>query len=248
MTEEALIHELRCLRSDLDGLNERIVRLRYQDFKDVFVEQMRLALGQEGKRSFDSSIEGMKGSSNCELKKACLAKQEEVITSVIEKVERDDVEGAIAALDSLESLVCGEGSPCLDDYCSSSAVEGIGKVKAILSAYQGLRERLGSEAAMPGQIIKRGDHAPSPEDMEAVLSPLSNSWRLRILVMLREADHNLSDISKALDMRTGHLQFHIRKLKEAGYISSDRKRRTYSITLRGQRALQGLEVLMGGLA
>jgi predicted transcriptional regulator len=83
--------------------------------------------------------------------------------------------------------------------------------------------------------------------MEQAIAPLSNSWRLRILMMLRGAEHNMSEISKELDMRTGHLQFHIRKLKEAGYIALDRKRRSYYLTPKGQKALQGLGGLVSSL-
>jgi DNA-binding transcriptional ArsR family regulator len=161
-------------------------------------------------------------------------------------VERDDVEGAIALMDTLESLVCGEGSPCLDQDCSATAAESIGRVKAILGAYRGLRDRLGSEPEGPAKGEGPAE-APRPEDMEAALAPLSNAWRLKILVMLSGSERSLSGISRALGMRTGHLQFHIRKLRDAGYISLDRKRRTYSLTAKGQRALYGAERLVSGL-
>jgi DNA-binding transcriptional ArsR family regulator len=161
-------------------------------------------------------------------------------------VERDDVEGAITLMDGLESLVCGEGSPCLDHDCSATTVESIGRVKAILGAYRGLRDRLGAD---PQALAAREGptEAARPEAMEAALAPLSNAWRLRILMMLSGTERSMSEIARELGMRTGHLQFHIKKLREASYIVLDRKRRTYSLTTKGQRALHGAERLVSGL-
>lgn len=240
------MRELRTLRSELDELNDRMVRLRYQDFKGAFVEQMRLALGQEGKRAFDSSLESRRGTSGCEMKRGCLAKQEQAISEAIGMVEGDDVEGAIALMDGLESLVCGEGSPCLDHDCSATTVESIGRVKAILGAYRGLRDRLGADLRA-SEAREGPEKGVRPEEMEGALAPLSNAWRLRILVMLSGNERSMSEISRELGMRTGHLQFHIKKLREAGYIVLDRKRRIYSLTAKGQRALHGAERLVSGL-
>ncbi len=121
-------------------------------------------------------------------------------------------------------------------------------MKALLSAYFTLRPKLlqGSNEAV--QIKgKEQDAAFSPEEVERVIAPLSNSWRLTILRILRQHECTMSEIGKALNMKTGHLQFHMRALKDAGYITSERRRRTYSITEKGEKAMRGLAELMASL-
>jgi DNA-binding transcriptional ArsR family regulator len=164
----------------------------------------------------------------------------------MDRLDIGKVDEALAVLDAIEKQLCGEVSPCLDDSCSNTAMETVEKVKMVLVIYQGLKERLevtGFDVPSQGS----GNATCTPEGIEAVLSPLSNKWRLRILWMLRESDRTLSEISKALDMRTGHMQFHINSLRDAGYILSDKRTRTYKITDKGERALRGAERLAAGL-
>lgn len=238
--------ELRSLRSDIDHLNDRVVRLRLQDFKDVFVEQVRLALGQEGRRTFESDIERMRGRSECELKPICMVKLQGAMDEVMSRLDKGDVEGASRVLEATEEQLRGDAPPCLDDSCSSSAMETVQKAKLVLAIYMGLKERLQASVGEASRLGEGGEEETA-EGIEAALSPLSSSWRLRILRMLRQDDRSLSEMSKALGMRTGHMQFHIKSLREAGYIVSDRRTRTYSITEKGARALNGAERLVAEL-
>jgi predicted transcriptional regulator len=63
--------------------------------------------------------------------------------------------------------------------------------------------------------------------------------------MLAEEDHSLSEISKSLDLKTGHLLFHIRALKENDYISTDRKSKLYALTDRGRTVMRCLDDMIG---
>ena len=151
-------------------------------------------------------------------------------------------------LDGIETTICSDSSPCLDGGCSAKALETVRDVKALLSAYFTLRPKL-----LPGgrEIVqtdnKRRDVEFSSEEVERVIAPLSNSWRVTILRMLRQEQRTMSEVGKALNMKTGHLQFHMKALKDAGYIASDRRTRTYSITEKGERAMRGLAELMANI-
>jgi len=246
MTEEALMKELRSLRSDIDQMNDRVVRLRYGDFKEIFVEQMRLTLGQEGRKSYETNLARMDGSSRCGQKGPCMSKLQGSMDLVMEHLDAGEVDEALQVLDATEKLLCGPTSPCLDDLCSSSAIETVQKVRMLLSFYQGLGQRLNASSL---DISKRS-HAKevaTPEAVEAALSPLSNSWRLKIMLMLKEGGRSLSEISRSLGMRTGHLQFHIRSLRDAGYITSDKRTKAYSLTNKGEKAIEGAMRLASNL-
>ncbi len=74
-------------------------------------------------------------------------------------------------------------------------------------------------------------------------SILANHHRLEILKILSKQEQSFSAMSKALDLKTGHLQFHLKALQRAGFIKNNRRRRTYSMTLRGTTALDGIQGL-----
>ena len=246
MTDETLIREIRSLRSDIDQMNDRVVRLRYQDFKEVFAEQMRISLGQEGRRSFESDLKRMRSSSECDLKSECTINLEEAMGKVMEHLDEGRMDEAALVVEETQALLCGTNSPCLDDSCSRSAIETVQKIKLLLDFYQGLRQRITTSGNELSKMDRAKEEA-TPESVEAALSPLSNSWRLRIMLMLKEGSRSLSEISRSLDMRTGHLQFHIKSLKDAGYISSDRRTKTYSLTHKGERAIEGAIRLVSSL-
>ncbi|MDD1746468.1 MAG: winged helix-turn-helix domain-containing protein [Methanomassiliicoccales archaeon] len=219
-------------------MNDRVVRLRYQDFKEVFAEQMRISLGHEGRKSFESDLRRMRGSSECGLKGECTRHLEEAMDKVMEHLEKGRMDEAAKVVEETQALLCGTDSPCHDDSCSRSAIETVQKIKLLLGFYQGLRQRI-TVSSNDLSLADSAKREATPESVEAALSPLSNSWRLRIMLMLKEGDRSLSEISRYLDMRTGHLQFHIKSLRNAGFIASDRRTKAYSLTHKGERALEG---------
>jgi len=247
MTDDVLISELRSLRNNLDEYNERVVRLRLEDFKAMFIEQMRSILAAEGRKAFDTDLSRVQSSAACETRAPCQRQLSEMMEAVIAKLQRDDQRGALGLLDGTEQLICGEDTPCKDGGCSKRAVETIRSVKTILFVYFVLRSRLAVEANGLQTISPSLEARPDPEVVERAIGPLSNAWRISILRMLLEHERTLTEIGKVLKMKTGHLQFHIRSLRDAGYITADRRRRVYSITPKGERALDGLDQLMSRL-
>jgi DNA-binding HxlR family transcriptional regulator len=91
------------------------------------------------------------------------------------------------------------------------------------------------------------DYEYTPEDAEAVLDPLANAWRIKVLTVLRRGDHSLTELGRAVELRTGHLQFHLRALVDAGFVMLDRRKHRYSITARGMTALTCAEDLVSRL-
>ena len=248
MTEKDLMSELRSLRSDLGEYNERLVQLRLDDFKSVFVAQMREMLAEEGRRTIGAGLSQASKGSGCAMKTACHHEITSKIEEAIEMVKREDQAGAMDLLNGIEGIICSDASPCLDDGCSAKAIETVRDVKALLSAYFTLRPKLlqgGKEVVQIKSATQ--DMEYSSEDVERIIAPLSNSWRITILRMLRQHERTMSEIGKVLNMKTGHLQFHMRALKDAGYIAPERRRRTYTITEKGEKAMRGLTELMANL-
>ncbi len=239
MTSQDMIEEIRSLRSEMGTLGDHMVRLRYADIKSAFLEQIRVAVGEEGRRTFRCDAPVLNAASQCELKAACLAKLEDVVDRASERFMRDDIAGAIGMLDGVEGLISGECSGCQDEDCSRSAKETVRRVKAVLQAYAGLTERLGP--APDGGAAEAPAGVISPEQAARLLDPLANAWRIKVLTVLRRGERSLSELGRAVDLRTGHLQFHLRALIGAGYVEQDRRRHLYRMTDRGDLALRWTE-------
>jgi DNA-binding IclR family transcriptional regulator len=62
-----------------------------------------------------------------------------------------------------------------------------------------------------------------------------------VLTVLQRGERSLSEIGRAVELRTGHLQFHLRALIGAGYVEQDRRKHLYRITERGNLALRWTE-------
>lgn len=243
MTEQEMLEEIRSLRTDVGALGDQVLNLRYDDLKGLFLHQVRVAMGEEGRRSVREEAVMLQTSSACNRKAECLARLEMTMDVAAEHFLHGDMERANKALDDLEGLVMGEGSPCLDEHCSREAAETLRRVKTILAIYEYLADRLGNA---PGpSALERGE--VTPDLTEAVLGPLANSWRIKVMRFLRQGERGLTEIAKAVELRTGHLQFHLRALIAAGYVRADRRRHLYGLTPRGQEALHGAEELVSRL-
>lgn len=246
MTSQDVLTEIRSLKSELNTFSDHMVRLRYEDLKEVFLEQMRMAVGEEGKRTFHNDALSLRDSSVCGLKSECLRKLGEAVDRAAISFMRDDLPGARKTLDEVEGLIKGDCSPCQDGGCSQAAAETLRRVRAILQVYEGLAERFG-----PGLEIKKGaDERPftfTAEEAESVLDPLANAWRIKVLAALRRGDHSLTELGRAVDLKTGHLQFHLRALVDAGFVTLDRRRHRYSLTERGALAMSCTEDMVSKL-
>ncbi len=246
MTDQDVLTEIRALKSDLNLFSDQMVRLRYVDLKSVFLEQMRMAMGNEGKRSFLNDANIMSISSECNLKGECLQKLEEAVDMATGSFMRDDLAGARNVLDRAEAIIKGEVSSCQDKGCSKTAEEIVRRLQVLLQIYEDLAKRFGPEVALKNEAD--GDsYRYTADEMQSVLNPLANAWRIRVLTTLKRGDHSLTELGRALELKTGHLQFHLRALVEAGFIELDRRRHRYSLTERGALALSSAEEMVSKL-
>lgn len=249
MIANDVLTEIQDLKRQMGSFNDRLIKLRYQDFKEVFIEQMRQVVKEEGRLYFENDLSIMNEGSECQLKQQCLKTLEDVVERSIEAFGQDDFLSALEMLTRTRSMICNDGSPCLDDKCSRVASESLEKIRSIMLLYIKLVNGMevdGKRSVLRPSTTKARE--ASPEDAERMLSPLSNALRIKVLRMLAEDDHSLSEISKELDIKTGHLLFHIRALKESDYISTDRRSKRYSLTGRGRTAMNCLDEMMGKLA
>ena len=245
MTQQDILTEIRSLKTDLNTYADQMVRLRYDDLKNAFIEQMKAAVGEEGRKTFRTQASGLRDSSSCPHKAVCLAKLEEAVETAAARFKANDFAEAERTLDEVEALIAGDCAPCQDGDCSDQAAETLRRVRAVLKVYEGLAMKLEKDGALAA-AGQRPD-APAPQDYEAVLDPLANAWRVRTMQTLRGGELGLTELGRALDLKTGHLQFHLKALISARYVEQDRRRHRYRLTDRGSMALDYAEDMVAKL-
>jgi len=238
MTEKDVLREIQQLKADMVAFNERVAGLRFDDFKKAFNSQMKDMMVGEARRLFEDGFWKAEGSSSCKAREECLASMRHIVDQSLDALSEDDQERSMDILGQAEEVFSSHCLRCEDGACGHAVLQSISRVKAVMAVYM----KLANEMARPEKTIKEDERqAPlSPNDLELMLYPLSSAMRLKIMLILMQGDRTLSEISQNLKMKTGHLMFHVRALKENGYIASDERSRLYTLTERGRTALSCL--------
>ncbi len=247
MENEAVLTKLDELRKSMEAFNDTLDRVRYDDFKTVFYEHIQNIFGRHSKMLFDSGMDAMSEFSSCVNRKECMASFERSRKEVLAAFQRDDMHGALMVLEDAEAQLTYDNSICTDKRCSRYTMDTLRQIKALFSISDNLKfrnyiqpETSFSRLTFNGRLTNHwAAERKEPTSMEvaAAISMLANSWRLEVLKLLAQQEQSFSDMSKALDLKTGHLQFHLRVLQEAGCIKNNSRRRMYSITVEGQHCL-----------
>ncbi len=80
-------------------------------------------------------------------------------------------------------------------------------------------------------------------DAERLLAPLASAERIDILYLLAEEPRYHQDLMELSGLKPGTLPHHLKQLEEAGYVTQERVRGRYLITIPGRMALKLAEYL-----
>ncbi len=257
MENETVLTKLDELRRNMEAFNDTLDRVRYDDFKTAFYEQIQTIFGRHSKTLFDSSMEAMSEFSACINKEECMGSFERTRKGVLAAFQRDDMHSALMVLEDAEAQLTYNDSMCTDKRCSRYTLDTLHQIKALFSISDNLKfrnyiqpETSFSRLTANGRLTNHWaveKEEPTSEEVADLVAMLANHWRLEILKLLVHQEQCFSDMSKALDLKTGHLQFHLRVLMEAGCIKNNPRRRMYSVTLKGSTALDGIQGLANRL-
>jgi DNA-binding HxlR family transcriptional regulator/NTP pyrophosphatase (non-canonical NTP hydrolase) len=82
-----------------------------------------------------------------------------------------------------------------------------------------------------------------PFVVENFLEPLANPVRLKILISLYEGKKNFSKLSQTMELKGGHLIFHLKKLLDSKLIAQEDNKGDYIITPSGMDAIKKILLL-----
>jgi hypothetical protein len=241
-TQNEIRQQLEVLTAEVKLLSSSFAQLRQDDFRMVFGEQIRPILKERINRFFSEDRRASEAGSREKLKSPLV----DLVDSVVDTYEKKGREEASRVIDnsetSLAETVKSEQNLKLTTFVSAL----IRQLRDYLVLSDQVSHQGTSQKKMIAPSAKEAEEL-SPMEAESVLSPLANSWRINVLSMLSKDDESLAGLSKALGLKKGHLQFHLKILLDARYIRYNRKSRLYSITDRGAVAVDGVERLIDRL-
>jgi DNA-binding transcriptional ArsR family regulator len=257
--KEDLMAKLEEISRSIESFNDSLIKVRYDDYKRALSEQIQSAFGDNSGTLFDSGLERIRRSSRCLNKSSCIKHMSAMRDDTMATFEREDIAGAMMILEEIEGGLVSDGSPCKDDKCSDETIETIHHIKVLFSISDNLMFRnyiqpetgftkLSSQGRFFSEHRRSTEQEIPSDEVSKLISPLANSYRIEILKMISKQEMGFTQISKALGLKTGHLQFHLKALKDAGYVRANRKRRSYSITSKGIAAMEGLNRFFEGLS
>ena len=238
-SQNEIQQQLEALTAEVRLLSNSFTQLRQDDLRMVFGEQIRPILLERVDRFFNEEKKNSEVGCCEKIKPLLVAAVNGTVDSFQEK-GREEASRVIDECEvSLAKILRTERNSALQTFVSAL----VRQMRDYLVLFdQVSHQRISHKNTIAPLAVKTEDL--SPLEAESVLSPLANSWRMKVLKILSEDDESLAGISKVLGLKKGHLQFHLKCLIEARFIGYNRKSRLYSITDRGAVALDGVTRLV----
>ena len=235
--------QIEALREEVRGLSTSILNLRQDDMRKVFGDQIRPVLVDRIIRHY-SRAGGHPTANVLEVRQK--ERLMDLVDRFITSFQRDGQAKASRFLDEQEeAAVLGSGTGFLDT--GGFEVLIITQLREYLKlSEQVFNQTVPDNPNVSGQSVMT--RALSPEQAERVLAPLSNARRVQVMIILSRESNSLAELSKELDLKKGHLQFHLKALLDVDYIRFDRKSRLYSVSPKGAHVLEGVAKLVDDLS
>jgi DNA-binding transcriptional ArsR family regulator len=234
-----LLRRIEELRQGLDALGRSVTSLRKDEMENAFHDQIGASYLENNRDAVRLALQAAQAPPL-----PVLNEISDLYDVAMERYGTNDLDGALSTLDQVRELAA-----------SSSEEVGADLKKILLPVLDTSRQQMAMMETLrfhtgrPG-VRRSCESAYSgiePEKLEDLLSPLSNAIRLKILALLYTDSRSFSEMVSELQIQKGHLQFHIRKLVDAGYVKVDRRTHLYSIEVKGLLAVEGLGQLFSRL-
>lgn len=135
----------------------------------------------------------------------------------------------------------------LGDYIKlvvKDAMQGADKaMRSVFIGPHGSRIKFGDQEVSFGKAAEEYVKPVPPEEAQKLLSPLASAERIKILYLLAEEPRYHQDLMEKSGLAPGTLPHHLKQLEEAGYVTQERVRGRYLITIPGRMALKIAEYL-----
>jgi DNA-binding transcriptional ArsR family regulator len=126
----------------------------------------------------------------------------------------------------------------------SDAMRGANRaMRSVFIGPDGARLKIDEEGVAIGKSAAEAVRQVPAEDAERLLAPLASAERIGLLYLLAEEPRYHQDLMELSGLKPGTLPHHLKQLEEAGYVTQERVRGRYLITIPGRMALKLAEYL-----
>lgn len=230
--------EIKGLRADMNRVEETVLKERLRAVEDTLAQNHLLVYAGQRSLSLNQDIARLL-KKNCQNRDKCLEHYKNTIDENTNVIKQSGPKVALADLDNriAENELMVEktkGQQC--GNCSSNFDK---KLKREKRAYQEivLVKNDSNDKVVNNQSLD------IPFLLQNLFEPLGNDSRLKILAILYEGKKSFSELSKIVDLKAGHLAFHLKKLVNAKLIAQEASKGDYIITQKGLALVKEMLVL-----
>ena len=232
MNQDEIVRRLEHLRVEMDALGQEMKRSSLEKMRSDMDGLIMDALSENGRDKVEKDMKRIRGESTCVNRDGCLDTVSNVASQAMATYVSGDIDGALTIISSLEDNIKGISSPCGDAGCSADCLRLMDDVRERIALSEKLRM-----ATDDGTDLTAGKKV-SAQDVYRSLDPLSHPARVEVLMVLATGDHSFTEVGRKVNLRTGHLQYHMKSLLDAGYVSRTASRGPFSLTKKGSIALE----------
>ena len=220
--------EIKGLRADMNRVEETVLKERLRAVEDTLAQNHLLVYAGQRSQTLNQDI-AMLLKEDCQNKDKCLEQYKNTIeenTQVIKqsgpKVALEDLDDRIAEnelmVEKTQSQQCRN---CFSNFDK--------KLKREKRTYQ----EIVLVKDVSNDKIVNNQSLDIPFLLQNLFEPLGNDSRLKIIASVYEGKKSFSELSKIVDLKAGHLAFHLRKLVNAKLIAQEASKGDYIITQKG---------------
>ena len=236
--QEAITNALRELRREVGSLKAELGRIESVILKERLsaveeaLSQNRLMqyadlLNEEANEDIDKLL-----AADCEKRIKCHKYFREQLAENLLIVKSRGSKEALTDLDARINQIGSQAEKGKGTQCENCQTKFQKKLKREKRAFQTivLVEKTNSD--------NRNQEVNIPFIVENFLEPLANPVRLKILIGLYEGKKNFSKLSQIMELKGGHLIFHLKKLLDSKLIAQEDNKGDYVITSKGVDAVR----------
>ena len=230
--------EIKGLRADMNRVEETVLKERLRAVEDTLSQNHLLVYAGQRSQSLNQDI-AILLKEDCQNRDKCLEHYKNTIEENTQVIKQSGPKAALKDLDNRiaenESMV----EKTKDQQCGNCFSNFDKKLKREKRAYQEivLVKDVNDDTKGHNQTLD------IPFLLQNLFEPLGNDSRLKILAIVYEGKKSFSELSKIVDLKAGHLAFHLKKLVNAKLIAQEASKGDYIITQKGLALVKEMLVL-----
>jgi len=230
--------EIKGLRADMNRVEETVLKERLRAVEDTLSQNHLLVYAGQRSQSLNQDI-AILLKKDCQNRDKCLKHYKNTIEENSQVIKQSGPKAALADLEDriAENELMVEKTK--GQQCGNCFSNFDKKLKREKRAYQ--------EIVLVKDI--NNDTKVNSESLDIsfllqnLFEPLGNDSRLKILAIVYEGKKSFSELSKIVDLKAGHLAFHLKKLVNAKLIAQEASKGDYIITQKGFALVKEMLVL-----